>query len=196
MIREITGMLVIAIAMANTSRNDLVLPFGPHIRCRFVNCEDRDAGRGTGCSIPATKTAPTVRRSSRWNTRRISTPVMNSSRSRPSWLTAASTVGVAPVAGKSQDCACGREVRRSTVAPSSRPPTTSPIARGWRKRTNNEPIPCATSSSAASAMRIWARSARLKGHLRSFGTRAGPTPRVSTSVRAGEELDNPLSGAS
>jgi hypothetical protein len=30
MIREITGMLVMASAIANTSTNEVVLPFGPH----------------------------------------------------------------------------------------------------------------------------------------------------------------------
>ena len=30
MIREITGMLVIASAIENTSTNEVVLPFGPH----------------------------------------------------------------------------------------------------------------------------------------------------------------------
>ena len=38
MMREITGMLVTAIAIANTSRNDVELPFGPHMRCRFTTC--------------------------------------------------------------------------------------------------------------------------------------------------------------
>src|SRR6478735_3086083 len=47
----------------------------------------------------------------------------------------------------------------STVAPSNRPPNTSPMARGWRKRTNRDPIPWAHRRIAARAISVWARSA-------------------------------------
>src|SRR5438270_10242784 len=66
--------------------------------------------------------------------------------------------GVDPLVGKIHACV-DTESEPSTVAPSNRPPNTSPIARGWRKRTNREPIPCAHSRIAARAISVWARSA-------------------------------------
>ena len=78
---------------------------------------------------------------------------MNRSSSRPSWYTAPRMTGVEPSAGNTHDCADGHS-HPSTVAPSSRPPRISPIARGWRNRTNSDPIPCAHSRIAASAISV------------------------------------------
>ena len=64
MIREITGMLVMAIAMENTSTKDVVLPLGPQRLCWWIICViARPAANGM--HMPATKTAATVRRSPR-----------------------------------------------------------------------------------------------------------------------------------
>ena len=83
MIREITGMLVIAIAIENTSTNDVVFPLGPHRLFWSISCEIPNPATN-GMHMPAAKTAPTVRRSPRRNTVRSSDPAMNSSSSRPS----------------------------------------------------------------------------------------------------------------
>ena len=156
MILEITGMLVTAIAIANTSRNDVGFPFGPQRLFWSITCRIAIPARN-GRTIPVTNTEVIVLRARRWKIVRTSVPVMNIKSSSPSCATAATTIGTAPESGKTHDSALGETIP-SNVGPSRTPPTTSPIARGWRARTNSVPTLCAQSSSAARATRICAIS--------------------------------------
>jgi hypothetical protein len=83
MIREITGMLVMAIAIANTRKKDPREPAVPSHRRRSSTASAPRPARN-GSAIPATLTDRIVRRSPRRRADRISEPAENMSSRRPS----------------------------------------------------------------------------------------------------------------
>ena len=84
MIREITGMLVTAIASPNTSRSAVSFWATPS---RLEESMTRNSSRPAtkGSTTPTTVTSPTTRVSPRRKTERISAPEANISSSRPIW---------------------------------------------------------------------------------------------------------------
>ena len=132
MIREITGMLVTAIAIAKTSRSAVRFCAVPSKRVKSI-AVNAITPTMNGTTSPATATVLTTRVDDRLMSPRICVPAVNMRSRRPSWYTAPSTAGTAPVDGNSQSYAEGH-TRSRNVGPRRIPPTISPITGGCRKR--------------------------------------------------------------
>ncbi len=132
MMREMTGMLVTAMARLNTSNSAGRLWAAPSRGAESTNLKST-APATNGHTKPVTVTKPTTRLSPRRNTVRISAPEQNISRNSPSWYVQPRTTAVGPSGGKIRAWTSGASAPR-TVGPSSNPPTISPITRGWRTR--------------------------------------------------------------
>jgi len=87
MIRVITGMLVMAIAVANTRTKDTEVADGPQKSCSWMSARKPRPARN-GRTMPVTVIQATGRASSRLKADRISAPAQNSRRSSPSCETA------------------------------------------------------------------------------------------------------------
>ncbi len=83
MIREITGMLVTAIAIANTSRSAVRFCAVPSKRVKSMAVNARTPTRN-GTTRPATATEDTTRVDDRLMSPRICVPAVNMSSRRPS----------------------------------------------------------------------------------------------------------------
>ena len=132
MMREITGMLVMAIAMPNAITNAASVDADPRSvwKCS-VHTATRPAAKGT--AIPTRLIHATACRSERWNNPRISAPALNMRSNSPSWYTASRIVGTAVDDGKTAAWSPGATAPK-TVGPSNRPPRISPMTRGWLSR--------------------------------------------------------------
>ena len=155
MIRVITGMLVMAIAVANTSTKDSGVAEGPQKSCSWISARKPSPARN-GRTMPVAVIQATGRASSRLNADRISAPAQNSSSSSPSCATALRMTGVAPSAGTA---------RRPRRAPGRRARWAQEDAAddladdpGCRMDAKSPPTRWAATSSAASASRMWATS--------------------------------------
>ena len=84
MIREMTGMLVTAMAKANTRVKLNWSPAGPRKRLVSYTATKASPARN-GTTLPATAMPSTLRRSARPSSDRSSAPEQNISSSRPSW---------------------------------------------------------------------------------------------------------------